>query len=99
MLDYVTKNAAPRDVYSAKLTGTMTKSRFSLLFTGSGGFTKSNENEYDALIVDEAHRLNEKSGLYSNLGFNQISEIIKASRTSIFFIDEDQRIHIKDIGV
>ncbi|MGI9460935.1 MAG: DNA/RNA helicase domain-containing protein [Pirellulales bacterium] len=95
---YVTKNAAPRDVYAAKLTGTMTKSRFSLLFTGSGGFTDSNKDEYDALIVDEAHRLNEKSGLFSNLGFNQISEIIKAARTSIFFIDEAQRIHIKDIG-
>lgn len=52
----------------------------------------------DTLIVDEAHRLNEKSGLFSNLGENQIKEIINAARCSIFFIDEYQRIHIKDIG-
>ncbi|RZL05629.1 MAG: DUF2075 domain-containing protein, partial [Pedobacter sp.] len=50
------------------------------------------------MIVDEAHRLNEKSGLYSNNGLNQIKEIIDASQSTVFFIDEDQRIHLKDIG-
>ena len=49
------------------------------------------------MIVDEAHRLNEKSGL-RQLGENQIKEIIDAARCSVFFLDEDQRIHINDIG-
>ena len=50
------------------------------------------------LLVDEAHRLNEKSGLFSNLGENQIKEIINASKLSVFFVDDRQKIHIKDIG-
>ena len=52
----------------------------------------------DALIVDEAHRLNEKSGMFQNLGENQIKEIISTAGCSVFFIDEDQRVTLKDIG-
>jgi DUF2075 family protein len=52
----------------------------------------------DALIVDEAHRLNAKSGLFQNLGKNQIKEIIETARFSVFFVDEDQRVTLKDIG-
>lgn len=95
---YVTKNAAPRAVFERKLTGTKTKTVISNLFTGSGSFTKSEENEFGALIVDEAHRLNEKSGLYANLGENQIKELIGAAKFSVFFLDEDQRVTFKDIG-
>ena len=98
---YVTKNAAPRDVYESKLTGTtgtLAKTRYRALFKGSGAFVESAADAFDALIVDEAHRLNEKSGLYANLGENQIKEIIDAARCSVFFLDEDQRIHINDIG-
>jgi hypothetical protein len=49
-------------------------------------------------VVDEAHRLNEKSGLFGNLGTNQIQELIGAAKCSIFFLDEDQRVTFKDIG-
>ena len=48
--------------------------------------------------ADEAHRLNEKSGMFQNLGENQIKEIIHASRCSVFFIDESQRVTTSDIG-
>jgi len=95
---YVTKNAAPRAVYESVLTGSFTKSHISNLFRGSGAYTNCEPNIFDALIVDEAHRLNEKSGLYQNLGENQIKEIIQAAKSSIFFIDEDQRVTWKDIG-
>ena len=95
---YVTKNAAPRAVYEARLTGHLKKSRISTLFTGSGSFVSTSSNEYDMLIVDEAHRLGLKSGLYRNLGENQIKEIINGSKLSIFFIDELQKIHIHDAG-
>ena len=50
------------------------------------------------MIVDEAHRLNAKSGLFSHLGENQIKEIINATKFAVFFIDEDQRVTLKDIG-
>lgn len=95
---YVSKNAAPRDVYTAKLSGSFKKNYINNLFVGSGSFVDTPPDTFGALIVDEAHRLNMKSGLYSNLGENQIVEIIRASRFSVFFVDDRQRIHIKDIG-
>lgn len=95
---YVSKNAAPRTVYAAKLAGTFKKTRISNLFSGSGAFVDDLPDTYDALIVDEAHRLNEKSGLYGNLGDNQIRELIRATRCSVFFVDDDQRVTVRDIG-
>ncbi len=95
---YVTKNAAPRAVFEAKLTGKMTKTEISNLFTGSGSYVDAAANYFDTLIVDEAHRLNEKSGLFKNMGENQIKEIIEASKSSVFFIDENQKVTWSDIG-
>jgi len=95
---YVTKNAAPRNVYESMLTGDFRKTAISNMFSGSGVFFDTNRNTFDALIVDEAHRLNEKSGMFKNKGENQIKEIINASRFSIFFIDEDQKVTWSDIG-
>lgn len=98
MAKYVTKNAAPRAVYENKLTGLFTRSRISNLFTGSGAYTETESNTFNTLIVDEAHRLNEKSGMFQNLGVNQIKELIESATLSIFFIDENQRVTLKDIG-
>ena len=95
---YVTKNAAPRAVFRDKLKGTFKMTYINNLFQGSGAFTESENNEVNCLIVDEAHRLNEKSGLFANLGENQVKEIIKASNFSVFFIDENQKVTLKDIG-
>lgn len=95
---YVSKNAAPRAVFEAKLTGTFKKSRISNLFSGSGAFTGTERDSFDVLIVDEAHRLNEKSGLYGNLGDNQVKELINAARCTVFFVDDDQRVTLADIG-
>ena len=95
---YVSKNDAPRKVYSTKLRGNYTKDYIDHLFLGSGKFVESQSNELDCLIVDEAHRLNEKSGFYHNEGENQIKEIINAAKFSIFFIDENQKVTLNDIG-
>jgi len=95
---YVTKNAAPRSVYESMLSGTMRKSEITNLFSGSGSYIDADKNIFDALIVDEAHRLNKKSGMMRNLGENQIKEIIEASKFSVFFIDEDQKVTWHDIG-
>lgn len=95
---YITKNAAPRAVYQSKLTGTRTLTEISNLFTGSGSFINTQKNIFDALIVDEAHRLNEKSGMFKNKGENQIKEIMEASKFSVFFVDEDQKVTWHDIG-
>lgn len=98
MVQYATRNAAPRHVYEAKLVGTFKKSQISNLFSGTGSYHDVMANIFDVLIVDEAHRLNAKSGIYQNIGENQIKEIVDASKLSIFFIDEDQRVTLQDIG-
>lgn len=98
LVQYVTRNAAPRAVYAAKLAGTLRRTRIENLFRGSGVYVDTPENTFDTLVVDEAHRLNEKSGMYKNLGENQVAEIIRASKASVFFIDEAQRVTLLDIG-
>ena len=95
---YVTKNSAPRNVYSYKLKGKFTKTYINNLFQSSGNFINTGKDKFDCIIADEAHRLNEKSGRYSNKGENQIKEIINSSKFSIFLIDENQRVTLKDIG-
>lgn len=95
---YVTKNSAPREVYQVKLTGKFTKTRIANLFSSSGSFYNIEPNTFDSLIVDEAHRLNARSGLFNHLGDNQVKELINAAKLSVFFIDEDQRVTLNDIG-
>lgn len=95
---YVTKNSAPRSVYSTKLRGDYTQTYINHLFQGSGNFIEEGANQIDCLVVDEAHRLNEKSGRYQNKGENQVKEIINAAKFSIFFLDENQKVTLKDIG-
>lgn len=99
LVNYVTKNAAPRNVYFEKMKQGKYKLNYvKNLFKGSGSYIDAKTNEFDCLIVDEAHRLNQKSGMFMNLGENQIKEIINASRVSVFFIDEDQIVTTKDFG-
>ena len=94
---YVSKNMAPRKVYKNSLVNNNEISIHEL-FKSSGYFFFDYENKYDFLLVDEAHRLQEKSGIHNNIGENQIKEIIYASKTSVFFIDEKQMVTLKDIG-
>ena len=95
---YVSKNSAPRSVYQNKLKGTIKKTSVDNMFKGSGIYIDATENIVDTIIIDEAHRLNEKSGMFKNLGENQIKEIINAAKCSVFFIDENQRVTLSDIG-
>ena len=97
-VQYVSKNSAPRSVYLQKLKGTLRKSSIENMFKGSGVYYDLDKNMIDTLLVDEAHRLNEKSGMFKNKGENQIKEIINASLCSVFFIDEHQRVTLSDIG-
>lgn len=96
-VQYTSKNSAPRNVYAKKLTGHK-KSSINNMFKGSGSYVEAEQNIVDVIICDEAHRLNDKSGMFHNLGENQIKEIIDASLCSVFFIDESQRVTLSDIG-
>lgn len=98
LVQYVSKNSAPRQVYLKKLKGQIKKSSVDNMFKGSGTYTDAGSNVAHTLLCDEAHRLNEKSGMFHNMGENQIKEIIHAAYCSVFFIDESQRVTMDDIG-
>lgn len=98
LVQYVSKNSAPRQVYLKKLKGQIKKSSVDNMFKGSGTYTEAGCSVAHTLLCDEAHRLNEKSGMFHNLGENQIKEIIHAAYCSVFFIDESQRVTMDDIG-
>ncbi len=98
LVKYVSKNSAPRSVYKHYLKETIKLSDIDLMFSGSGSFTNADKNIFDVLLVDEAHRLNQKSGMFKNLGENQVKEIINSSKVSVFFLDEDQKVAMDDIG-
>lgn len=97
MVQYVSKNSAPRNVYASKLTGHRRRAEIAHMFKGSGVYHNAPSDAFDCLIVDEAHRLNAKSGMFKK-GENQVKEIINASRCAVFFVDEDQKVDLKDIG-
>ena len=98
-VQYVSKNMAPRTVYLEKLKGMKRLTGVENLFKGSSGYVEIGNNQINTLIVDEAHRLELKSQYTKDNGNNnQIREIIHASRCSVFFIDESQRVTLKDIG-
>ena len=74
------------------------KSEIKALFQSSGTFHIRKKNELQIAIVDEAHRLRKKSGMFQNQGEDQIKEIINASIFSVFFIDRNQRVTFNDAG-
>lgn len=98
LVQYVTKNSTPRQIYCQKLKNKYKGASINNMFKGSGSYIDAESGLIDTLLCDEAHRLNEKSGMFANLGENQIKEIIHAAYCSVFFIDEHQRVTLKDIG-
>jgi superfamily II DNA or RNA helicase len=87
----MTKMQHRKNSMSQNLKAASRKNCIDNLFKVSGSYLETSENEIDILIVDEAHRLNEKSSMYQNLGEHQVKEIIHSSKLSIFFIDESKK--------
>ena len=96
---FIAPNAAFRKAIVDTLSqdDIMNQASLGLLFSGSGRFYNALPNEFDVLVVDEAHRLKGK-GAYMYKGTNQIEDVVKASRTNVFFIDDYQKIRPDDIG-
>jgi len=93
---YVTPNQAPREVFKERLKGAQGLN-VADLFSGSASYTDAEVDQFDVLIVDEAHRLKLRHQ-YSKGGINQMHEIMDAARLSVFFIDEAQKVTWLDIG-
>ncbi len=95
---YVTKTSAPRATYSKELKRLANEVGLEYLFKGASSFIGCAYNDYPVILVDEAHRLANKSICFVKGGKNQVMEIINAAQISVFFIDEDQTVSMKDIG-
>lgn len=95
-VQYITKHAAPRTVYATKLIDKALRREYGGLFAGSEGYLSKESNTFDALLIDESHRL-VKRGQYI-YGENQVKELIDVARVSVFFLDEKQRVTLQDIG-
>ena len=91
------ERGAPRRL-QGQAHGRLRQVEIANLFAGSGAFVDTKPNVFDVLVVDEAHRLNEFSGLYGNLGENQIKEVIASAKCTILFVDDDQMVTLSDIG-
>lgn len=99
LTSYVTKNSSPRNAFRYILSNgnAMRDTDIKRLFRSPFGMHKVNNNTYDCLLVDEAHRL--VPSMYRDFGgVNQVKECIQAARLSVFFLDEDQAVTINDIG-
>lgn len=94
---YVTKNSAVRNVYSKKLSSNG-HAHLKTLFLSTIMISRDRpKNQYECLVVDEAHRLPERSKSGNILlGEDLIREIIESTKVSIFFIDEKQQVDIRD---
>jgi DUF2075 family protein len=64
---------------------------------------KTKENQYDLILVDEAHRIQESSNFQytkpaDRTDMPQIEQLIRSARTSVFFIDDLQSVRTQEVG-
>jgi len=93
---YITKNSAPRNCYTQLLTNGNAKKAINLKLAIRSPFCLPGTvfNGIDVGIFDEAHRFQKKPYMYK--GEDMLADAIKASRVSVFFVDENQRITVND---
>ena len=63
----------------------------------------SKENNYDVVLIDEAHRIGKKSGhQYTpqehRTDMPQVEQLVRASKVSVFFIDDKQVVRGQEVG-
>ena len=94
---YITKNKAPRECYKKLLTKGDAKKEVDLdmAITNPYSLPLTPENGLAVGIFDEAHRMVKRPNHYK--GKDMLRDAIAAAKTSVFFVDDDQRITTKDI--
>lgn len=98
-IEYITPNQSFREILRKKLIGQSGFVEIRSLFKGSASYVETPSNYYDVLVCDEAHRLKNQGHMKRKIeGENQATQIIRSSRVSVFFIDDEQVISNKDIG-
>lgn len=84
-----------------KLVGKNAKMFFSNLYRFLP--SKMKEDELDLLLIDEAHRIEKTSNFrhtrkIDRTDMPQIDQLIRCSKTSVFFIDDKQFVRSQEIG-
>ena len=99
-VQYCSKNQAPELSTCRKLKGQVEEVSIDNMFKGSGFYVDAGRNVVDTVLVDEAHRLNEKPGQFHNREAMRTRSARSFMRQmlSVFFIDESQRVTMSDIG-
>lgn len=98
-IEYITPNQAFREILRKKLIGSSGFVEIRDLFKGSASYVEAPNNYFDVLVCDEAHRLKNQGHMKRRIeGENQATQIIRASKLSVFFVDDNQVISNKDIG-
>ncbi|HUW64235.1 MAG TPA: DUF2075 domain-containing protein [Spirochaetia bacterium] len=82
-----------------KIMGTRSPTQFKYF----NSYSQCAINEIDVLICDEAHRIRESSNSFytpkgSKSNIAQIQEILKAAKSSVFFIDDAQVVRPNEVG-
>jgi len=95
---YITNNASPRKVYQALLANNHDHAEIDALFSGTDQFKDCESESYDVVLVDEAHRLTSNWGFYKTKGESQAKAIIAASKMTVFFVDDLQKVTWNDLG-
>ena len=94
---FVAPNSSFRNSIVKMLAQNKTPARIRNIFKGSASFYDSAADEFDVLVVDEAHRL-KGEGAFMYKGSNQVDDVINAAKVIIFFIDDNQIVRPDDIG-
>ncbi|HLO60130.1 MAG TPA: DUF2075 domain-containing protein [Bacteroidales bacterium] len=84
-----------------KLVGRGSEIMFSNLYRFIPSRTK--ENEFDILLIDEAHRIEKTSNhQYTKPGdrtdMPQMQQLVRCSKTTVFFIDDRQNVRSSEVG-
>lgn len=62
-------------------------------------YGEAESNEIDVLLMDEAHRIREKTGYpFKATGKPQVQDLLNAAKVSVFFIDDFQSVRKGEIG-
>lgn len=78
-----------------KLVGTKAKGHFKYFMS----YGDAQPNEVDVLIMDESHRIRERTGYpFKSTGRLQVEDLIRASKVSVFLVDELQIVRPNEIG-
>jgi len=78
-----------------KILGQESKSLFKYFMS----YGEAKSNEIDVLILDEAHRIRERTGYpFKSTGKLQIQDLINSAKVSVFFIDDFQTVRKGEMG-